>query len=82
MGGSEEKLREEGWNGLPSVSGSGHPVGGRIKTEDDGHRIILPGETESESTVFRVQVGDAVGVSGSPPKDSAREGNMREKALG
>ena len=82
MGGSEDKHWEDGQNGLPSMSGSGHPFGGGIQTEDDRRRIILPVETEIESTVFGVRGGYGVGVAGIPPTDSARERNRRETALG
>ena len=43
----------------------------------DGRRIILPGETESESTVSGVWGRYGVGVSGSPPTDAEWEGNER-----
>ena len=42
---------------------------------DYGRGIILPGEIESESTVFRVRGVNGVGVSDIPPADVAREGN-------
>ena len=64
------------------MSGRGHPVGGGIIKADDGRGIILPGDTVSESTVFRVQGRYGVWVSGSTPTDAAQGGNWRETALG
>ena len=49
---------------------------------DDRRGIILPGEIASESTVFRVQGVNGVGVSDIPPLDVAREGNRGEMSLG
>ena len=81
-GESEDKLQEDVQNGLPSVSGSRHPVEGSIQRADDRIMIILTRETVSESTVFGVRGGDAVGVAGSTTTESAQEGNGREMALG
>ena len=67
LGGSKDKRQEDGQNGLPSVPGIRHPVGGGIQTVDDGRRVILLGEKESASTVFGVWVGDGAGVAASPP---------------
>ena len=39
-------------------------------------------ETVHVSKVFRVRVGDRVGVAGSPPTDASQEGNRRETELG
>ena len=66
---------------MPSMPGSGHPVGGGIQTAYDGHGIILLGETASESTVFGVQGVDGIGFTDIPPTDAVREGNRRETAL-
>ena len=77
-----DKHREDGRNGLPSVSGSGHPVGGGIRSADDRTGVILPGAKVSASTVFGVWGGDGIGVSISPPTDTVQEGNGRETALG
>ena len=64
------------------MSGIGHPVIGGVQAADDGRRIIIPGEEESESAVFGVWGGDGVGVSDSTPTDVAQEGSGRETALG
>ena len=82
MVGSAEKCWEDSRNGLPLVSGSGHPVRGGIRTSDDGHEVILLVETSSESTVFGVQGGNNIGVAVSTPTGATREGNRRETALG
>ena len=49
---------------------------------DNRIRIIIPGEAASRGVVFGVCGGCGVGVSGSPPPDTEREGIGREKALG
>ena len=72
LGGSEEKHWEDGWNGLLYVSDSRHPVGGGIRTADDRRGIILPGETESDITVFGVQGEYGIEVTDIPPIYAAR----------
>ena len=67
---------------MPTVSDIRHPVGGVVQAEDDGSGIILLGETVSMSTVLIVQGVDGVGVTGSKPTDTSREGNGRETSLG
>ena len=64
------------------MSGRRHPVGGGIETADDRRGIVLPGKKASESTVFGFRGGYGIGVAGSPPKESAQEGNGRETPLG
>ena len=59
--GLRKKRREDGRNGLPSVSGIRHPVGGVIRTVGYGRSIILLGETESDSKVFALRGGVALG---------------------
>ena len=49
---------------------------------DDGSRAFLLVETLCPSTVLRVWGGDGFMVAGSPPPDTAPEGNRRETALG
>ena len=80
--GSEEIFREDGWNGLPYVSGSRHPVRGGIQMADGRRGVILPLDIASENTVFGVWVVDGVGVAGSLPTDAAQEGNGRETSSG
>ena len=74
-GGFEESFREDGRNVLPHVTGSSHPVVGRIQMADGGRGIVLLEETDSYSTVFIVRGGDGFGVSVSPPIDVSQEGN-------
>ena len=64
------------------MSGRIKPVRGSIRTADDGHGIIIQGETAIESTVFGVREGDGVGVAGSPPTYASHEFNGRDTALG
>ena len=80
--GSAEKCREDGRNGLPSLSGSNHPVGGGIRAVDDGHGAIIPGEAEIHSAVFGVWGGNGNGVINSPSTEAAWEGIGRWVALG
>ena len=82
MGESAYKPWEDIQNVILFVSDSGHQVGGGIRGTDDGRGTILPVETASVITVFIVWEGDGVGVAGSPPTYTAREGNRGETTLG
>ena len=54
LGGTEDEFWEDGHNGLPSLSGIGHPVGGGVRAVDDGRGIIIPGEAARQGAVFKV----------------------------
>ena len=64
-GGPQEEFWEDSQNGLTSLSGIGHPVGGGVRAADDRRRIIIPGKAASESEVFGVwgEYGVEVSVS-------------------
>ena len=44
LGGTDEKCREDGRDGMLSLSGSGHPIGGGVRAEDDRYDTIVTGE--------------------------------------
>ena len=65
LGGTEEECQEDGRDGLPSLSGSVHPVGSIVQETEDERGTIVPGEAASQGAVFRVWVVDGFGVAGS-----------------
>ena len=73
---------EDDWNGMSSLSGSGHPVGGVVRAADDRRGGIIPGEAESQGAVFGLWGGNDNGVAGSPSIDAELEGSGWEAALG
>ena len=47
LGRPVDEFWEDVQNGLPSLSGSRHPVGGGVRAADDGSENIITGEAES-----------------------------------
>ena len=80
--GPADEFWEDGRNGLPSLSGSGHPVRGSVREADDGSGAIIPVEAESQGAVFGVWGGNGDGVTDSLSTDVEREGSRRAATLG
>ena len=76
-----EKCREDGHNGLPSLSGSGQSVRGGGRAADGGSGDIILGESEIQVAVFRVCGLNGDEVAGSPSTDASHKGSWREVVL-
>ena len=63
------------------MPGGGDPVGGGVKSTDDGRGTHLPGEAEGTGAVQRVQVGDGDGIIGEAQDNTAWASGRGEMEL-
>ena len=82
LSGNVEKYREDGHNGIPSLPGSGYPVGGSLRALDDGRGSTILIEAESQGELFGVWGGNGGGVAGIPSTYTAWEISGRDTAIG
>ena len=72
-GGPEYTYWEDGREGLPPLSGSGHPVGCGVRAADDGRGTIILEEAAIQGSVFGVWGVDGVRVAGNTSTEKNRK---------
>ena len=81
-GGPADKRREDGHNGLQTVSGRRNSIGGGVRTEDEEVGADIPVTAEGAGRVRGIREGDGGGVAGIPSDDTARTGKVKLVELG